>query len=410
MAKRRGHGEGSIFQRKDGRWAAFITTGRDAAGRQKKRWFYGKTRKEVQEQLTKVLAEAQQGMPIDPTKQTVGQFLTDWLKNSVDGVNASTTCNQYEDIVNLHIIPAIGDIPLTKLTPQHLQRLYKQKQEAGYRRVPRQCHAILHRALEQAAKWGLIPRNPADLVDAPRIKREEMKVFTPDEVDRFLDAAKNDRYYALYVLAVLVGLRQGELLGLKWDVIDFDAGTLQVCRQLQKVRVDVPSKENPGSTEKVWEWQFKEPKSAKSRRTINLPGLALAALKEHRKKQLEERLRLGDIWQDNGLVFCTEIGAPVDPSSLYRWSFCRVLQQAAVPKIRFHDLRHTCATLLLLQGVSPKVVQELLGHSSITITLDLYGHVLPSMKQAVVRAMDNLFPAKEEKKKRKARKVASYED
>ena len=377
MAKRRGNNEGSIFQRKDGRWAAFITTGRDAVGRQKKRWFYGKTRKEVQEQLTKVLAEAQQGMPIDPTKQTVGQFLTQWLEDTVKGSCAPKTYLRYESSVRVHIIPALGQIPLAKLSPQHLQHFYREKQKAGENDKAHKCHAVLRRALNMAVRWGLIPRNPATLVDPPRVERKEMQILTPEEVNRLLDAAQDDRYSAFYVVAVTCGLRLGELLGLKWSDVNLNTGAVHISRQLQWIKGEGP--------------RFKEPKTKGSRRTIYLPDLALNALKEHRKKQIEERLRLGEIWQDNDLVFPSEIGTPANPSNIYKWSFHPILEKARLPKIRVHDLRHTCASLLLLQGENPRVVQELLGHSSVSITLQLYSHVLPSLKKQIAKTMDRIL-------------------
>lgn len=379
MPKRRGHGEGSIYKRKDGRFCAQVTVGRDATGKPKRRYIYGKTAKEVQEKKTRLLADQLNGLPVDASKQSVGEFLHAWLEDAVKGTVAPRTYARYESLVRVHIIPAIGGIRLSKLTAQHLQRFYHQKQEAGEHDKARKCHVALHRALGQAVRWGLIPRNIADLVDAPRVARKEMKVLTPEEVRRFLDAAQGDRFYALYVVAITCGLRLGELLGLRWEDINFDEGTLQVRRQLQWL------KGGP---------QFTEPKTKHSRRTVFLPRLAVAALKEHRKKQREERLRLGEVWQDNGLVFCTEIGTPINPPNLQRRSFRPILKRAGVPIIRFHDLRHTCATMLLLEGTNPRVVQEQLGHSNIATTLGLYSHVLPSMKKQVADTMENILTMK----------------
>ncbi|HHY33350.1 MAG TPA: site-specific integrase [Firmicutes bacterium] len=385
MSKRRGHGEGSIYQRKDGRWCATVTVGRDATGKPKRRYIYGRTRKEVQEQLTKLLADAQGGLPIDVTKQTVGQFLLHWLNDTVRGSRAPKTYLRYESTINTHLIPALSNIPLAKLAPQHLLRLYRELQDAGGHDKAHKCHATLHCALSTAVKLGLIPRNPADLVDAPRVERKEMRVLTPEETARLFDAARGDRYYALYVLAATCGLRLGELLGLKWQDIDFDAGTLQVQRQLQWITGAGPT--------------FKEPKTKGSRRTIYLPRLAIDALKEHRKRQAAERLKLGEVWQAQDLVFPSEIGTPANPSNIYKWSWHPILEKAGLPRIRIHDLRHTAASLLLLANENPRVVQELLGHSDISTTLGIYSHILPSMKQRVAATMDRILSPQPEQRR-----------
>lgn len=379
MPKRRGHGEGSIYQRKDGRWCATVTVGRDATGKLKRRYIYGATAKEVQEKKTRLLADQLNGLPVEPSKQNLKQFLETWLEDTAKTSVAPRTYARYESLVRVHIVPALGNIALGKLSAQHLQRFYRQKQEAGEHNIAKKCHVLLHRALGQALRWGLVPRNVADLVDAPRVPHKEMKVLTPEEAQKFLEAAQGDRFYALYALAIACGLRLGELLGLKWEDIDFGAGTLQVRRQLQWV------KGGP---------QFMEPKTKQSRRTIFLPPLAVTALKEHRKKQREERLRLADVWQDNGLVFCTEIGTPINPPNLHRRSFRPILERAGVTRVRFHDLRHTCATLLLMEGTNPRVVQEQLGHSNIATTLGLYSHVLPSMKKQVADTMESILTAR----------------
>lgn len=244
--KHRGHNEGSIFQRKDGRWCAAITTEKDATDKAGRRCVYGATRKEVQEELTKLLMDRQHGIPIDPTKQTVGQFLTRWLEDSVRGAVALNTYEAYGYTVRGHLVPGVGAIRLTKLTPQHLQSLYREKQDAGLTRRVQMMHAVLHRALEEAVRWGLVSRNVCDLVDAPRVARREMKVLSPQEAGKFLEAARDDRLYALYALAVSTGLRFGEALGLKWSDIDMTEGTVQVQRSLQWGQVPV----EPGPGEK----------------------------------------------------------------------------------------------------------------------------------------------------------------
>lgn len=378
MPKRRGHGEGTIFQRKDGRWCAAITTGRDASGKLKRSYIYGKTRKEVQEELTKSLRDQQQGLLVDPSRQTVREFLMRWLEDCVKGTAAPKTYEDYGCVVRRHLIPTIGPIQLTKLSPQHLQRLYREKQDSGLTRMVQLIHAVLHRALNQALKWNIVPRNVADAVDVPRVAKKEMRALSPEEAGKFLEAAQDDRLHALYVLTVSTGLRLGEVLGLKWLDTDLDAGTIQVQRALQWGKDG---------------FYFTEPKTARSRRIVMLPAMAVTALKKHRAKQAEERLALGEVWQDIGMVFTSTIGTPLNPSDLRNRSFHKILERAGLPRIRFHDLRHTAASLLLAAGENPKVVQEMLGHSTIRMTMDTYSHTIPSLQKQAAAKMDSILTA-----------------
>ena len=383
-------GDGSVYQRKDGKWAGEACVGLRPDGGRDRRFVYADTREEAQAALRKLLVERDKGILADPGRQTVGQFLTSWLKDVVKPSLRPQTYRSYAGVVNKHINPALGKIRLVKLSPQHLQRFYREKQDEDLTRTVRLCHSVLHRSLGQAAKWGLIPRNPASLVDPPKVSKKEFRPLSPEEAGRFLEAAEDDRFYALYVLAITCGLRQGELLGLTWENVDLDKGTLQVRYQLQWV------KQEPAISGKRKEptWVLTEPKSAKSRRTVTLPQVAVQALKTHRVQQVAEKLRLGEVWQDFGFVFTTPIGTPQDASNLRRMSFQPLLERAGVPKIRFHDLRHTCATVLLAQGVHPKVVQEQLGHSQISLTLDTYSHVLPALQQEAANEMDKMFGKK----------------
>jgi integrase len=240
---------------------------------------------------------------------------------------------------------------------------------------------LLRHALDQALRWGLVPRNLTDAVERPRGERREMRVLTPSQAATLLDMAREDRLHALYVLAVTTGMRQGELLGLTWDAVDLEQGRLQVVRQLERVRAvgDKP--------------RLVEPKTRRSRRVIEMSAGAVRALREHRARQLhQERLALGEAWQDEwDLVFTTDIGTPLQPSNVVRRSFLPLLARADLPRIRFHDLRHTAATLLLAAGEHPKVVQELLGHHSVAFTLDAYSHILQSMQKATAARMDAIL-------------------
>ena len=282
------------------------------------------------------------------------------------------TCERYESIVRVHLVPAIGKIKLKTLTPAHVRGLYRAKLDAGL--APRSVlhiHRTLSRALKQATDDGLIPRNVAGLVKPPRPRREEIRPLDSEQVRALFETARGDRLEALYVVAVTTGMRRGELQGLKWDDLDLEAGTLQVRRTLSEPKGG---------------WIFEAPKSGKGR-SIRLTRKAILALREHRKRQLEERMQRAGLWSDHGLVFPSAIGTPISGGNL-NCSFKALLKRACLPAVRFHDLRHTCATLLLRQSVNPKYVQELLGHADISLTLNVYSHILPDMGDAAAGAMD----------------------
>jgi integrase len=281
------------------------------------------------------------------------------------------TYERYESIVRVHLVPAIGSDKLKTLTPAHVRGLYRSKLDSGLApRTVLHVHRTLSKALKQAHDDGLIPRNVAGPVKPPRPRTEEIRPLDREQVRALFEAAKGDRLEALYVAAVTAGLRRGELLGLGWEDVDLDAGTLQVLRTLPEPKGG---------------YIFEAPKSGEGR-NIRLTQMAVAALREHRRRRLEERMERGSLWQDNGLVFTSGIGTPLLGGNLHR-SFKAMLRHAGLPEIRFHDLRHTCATLLLRQGVNPKFVQELLGHADIALTLNVYSHVLPDMGSAA-GAMD----------------------
>lgn len=264
-------------------------------------------------------------------------------------------------LVDKHVVPALGNVKLSKLTPAHLQGFYRSKLDAGLSpRTVQYLHVVLHRALKQALRWGLVTRNVAEAVDPPKVHKKEVTPLSPEQARAFLEAARGDRLEALYVLAVHTGMRQGELLSLRWEDVDLEAGVLRV----------------------------RGTKTARSRRTVKLSQTALDALTSHLTRQLEEIDRVGSMWQENSLVFATEIGTPLNRHNLVNRSFKPLLLRAGLPHIRFHDLRHTCATILLSKGVHAKFVQELLGHATIAITLDTYSHVLPGMGGGTADAMD----------------------
>jgi integrase len=369
---KRGNGEGSITRRKDGLYMARYTV--ETATGKKRRALYGKTRGEVSGKLTKAMANRDGGLVFDAENLKVEQYMTRWLADSVRGTVRRSTFSRYEQITHLHIVPAFGRTKLKNLSPAHVRGLYREKLDAGLcARTVQYIHATLHKALKQAVADGLIPRNVTEAVKAPRPVKKEIHPLNAEQARTLLDTARGDRLEALYVVAVTAGMRQGELLGLKWEDLDLDAGKLAVRRSLS-ITKDGPA--------------YELPKNGKGR-SIRLTARAIEVLKRHKIAQNEERLRLGTLWQDHGLIFPGHTGQAMRAWSLTGGPFLRLLKRAELPeKTRFHDLRHTCATLLLVKSVHPKIVQELLGHATISITLDTYSHVLPGMGDQAANVMD----------------------
>lgn len=371
MSKRRGNGEGSIYQRKDGRWVATLSL---PAGRRKS--IYGKTRQDVARKLPAAQKAVQDGLPLPSENQRFGSFLTSWLE-SVKPSLRPETWRRYESQIRRHAVPELGKVRLARLTPQHLQKLYASRLEAGlHPSSVVHLHAVIHRALEQAVRYGLVARNVASLVDRPRIPRRDMATLSTDQAKKLLRAVRGDRFEALYVLALTTGMRRGELLALRWDHIDLDRGALQVRGTLQRTREGL---------------LIGQPKTDSSRRQVALTRTAVAALRRHRSRQRKERVRLGSEWRDSSLVFATKLGGLIEPGNLLRRSYWPLLERAGLPRARFHDLRHSAATLMLGEGVHPKVVSEMLGHSKVAITLDVYSHVVPTMQQQAVKALDDIL-------------------
>jgi integrase len=341
----------------------------------KRKILYGKTRAETRDKLAKALSDRIDGIVYDDENVTVGEYLDGWLKGSVYGSVRRSTYDRDTYLVNKHIKPILGGLKLKKLNSAHVQHFYRDRLDAGLSAsTVHKMHDILRRSLAQAAKCHLVPRNVADVVKPPRPAPKEICTLSADETRKLLEAAVGDRLEALYVLAVHTGMRQGELLALRWQDVDIEYAVVSIRRSLTR---------NGGKV------VFGEPKTKKSRRSICLTPQAVEALSSHLKRQLRDMEILGDCYQDQGLVFATNTGGPINPSNLRRRSFASLLKRAGLPHMRFHDLRHTCASLLLSRGVHPKFVQELLGHATIAITLDTYSHVMPSMGDATAKAMQD---------------------
>jgi len=368
--KRRANGEGAVYQRKDSRWE-----GRVSLGDGKRQSVFGKTQREVIDKIRALPRSPESGMPLPKGHASVGEYLAGWLESSRPRVRPRTWV-RYEQLARVHA-GAIAKLPLAKLGPQHLDRLYAARLEAGAAPMTvRHLHALLHKAIGQAEKWGLVARNVVTLVAPPRAPHHEMTTLSEEQTRAFLDVTAGERLEALYVLAVTTGMRQGEILALRWRDVDLDHSSAQIQQSIQFLA---------GSR-----YVFIPPKTVKSRRKVELTKTAIVALRRHRARQLEERFAAVGGWEELDLVFANEVGRPTTADRL-RWNFQRTLVRAKLPRIRFHDLRHTAATLLLGRGVHPKIVSEMLGHSTTAITLDLYSHVTPTMQREAAAIFDSVL-------------------
>jgi integrase len=363
MAGKRGNGEGTIAPRRDGRWEARISIGNG-----KRKTLYGKSRREVQTKLDAARRALQDGLPAVPERQTVGSFLKQWLEGIKPTIRAKTW-ETYELNVR-RVTPHLGPLRVAGLTPADVQACYAALLDRGLsRRSVRQSHEMLHKAIAQAVEWGMLHRNVTESASPPRPDRKEMQTLTQAQVQKLFKSTADDWLHALWVTLITTGLRLGEATGLRWRDVDLDTATLTVRRALQRRRTG--------------ELEFVEPKSAHSRRTVELSEHTVRVLRAQRQKQTATGLT-------SLLVFPNTTGGPLGPETV-RDGLKRALSTATLPSVRVHDLRHTAATLLLEWGQHPKVVQEMLGHSTIAITLDLYSHVAPRIHKEAAKQFARLF-------------------
>jgi integrase len=368
---------GSIIKR-GSRYSVVVELDRDPlTGRRRREWHSGyRTKRDAETARVEILGRLQRGEYVAPSKLTVAQYLTDEWLPAIRASLRPSTYESYAMITRERIVPAIGSARVQGLTAPMLNRLYGElsrtrKGKDGEDRRPlsprsiRYTHAVLRHALADAVKWNRVVRNIADTAEPPSAKAArapEMSTWTAEELRSFLDHVAEDRLYAAYRLAAMTGLRRGELLGLRWRDVDLDGGRLAIVQTL------------------IGKREFSQPKTDRGRRNVELDSGTVAMLREHRKIQLEERLAWGPAYESkHDLVFSREDGSPTWPQSLSR-AFERHAEDAGMPVIRFHDLRHTHATLALSAGVHPKVVSERLGHASVAITMDTYSHTIPAMQ------------------------------
>ncbi len=368
---RHANGEGSIWRRKDGRWVGATYAATNTGGR-KRVHVYGKTRTQAREKLTELQRELDRGIRVPVENWTVQEYLEHWLADVVKPSRAPKTHQGYELVVRRHIVPRIGRKKLRTLAVHDVRRMVQVLQDSGMRRRGVQfVHSTLRAGLQNAVRDELVTRNVAKLVQVPSPQYEVGRGLAPDQARKLLDAAKDDRLSALYVVAVYLGLRRGELLGLQWKYVDLDEETLQVVQTLQRVDGRL---------------QLLPPKTRTSRRTIPLPTPVVEALRSHKIEQGKERLAAGPRWTDSGMVFATTVGTPIEPDNLSR-SWYRVRTVLDEPLPRFHDLRHTCVTLLLTEGVAPHIVQQIVGHSGIDVTMTIYAHTSLDEKRKALRLL-----------------------
>ena len=396
---KRASGSGTIRQRKDGTWEGRYTPGRDTGtGKQIQKSVYGKTQEEVRKKLTAIQSEIDLGIYVDPVRLTVGQWADVWLKEYVGAVKA-TTVEQYLYQVTEHIKPALGAVRLSALTAPMVQKMYndamkehkaKRKSKDGKivtKTVPgisaksvKNLHGVFHRMMAQAVLLGYIGSNPCDVCKLPRCEKKEIKPLSEDLLKAFLQAIKGDPYEDIYFVDVFTGMRQGEILGLCWDCVDFVDGTITIKRQLQQIR-----KRNGAST-----YEFVPPKNDRTRIIQPAPDV-MKVLQKIKKQQAEYKLASGNAWKnENNLVFVNEAGGHLIDNTVLK-HLKRIVTKIGIPETRFHDLRHTYATNAIRIGDPIKTVSENLGHATVAFTLDVYGHVTPAMKQDSAERMQRLI-------------------
>ncbi len=386
---------GSIIKRSESSYAIVLNLGKDpATGKRKQQWVTVKgNRREAERRLTELLHQLNIGTFIKPGRLTVKEYLQQWLQDYCVANLSPRTHELYSYICEKHLIPHIGLISLTELKPSHLQHLYSDKLSNGRsngkgglsNRTVQIIHITLHKALQNAVKTGLLVRNVAGAVDTPRIQHREMRVMSETDLHIFLEYAKDTPNFALFYTALFTGMRRAELLALRWSDVDLDLCQVSVTRSMQYIQVADPAKRI----------SFKEPKTTKSKRSIALSPSTAITLREQHANQNELKASLGyPALSDSDLVFSHYDGSPLLPSSVTH-AWMKLVRRCGLHGIRLHDARHTHASLMLKQGVHPKIVQERLGHGSIQITLDTYSHVAPGLQQAAANRFDDIVLAKE---------------
>lgn len=387
MAAKRGQNEDSIYYDNTREcWVAAVSLGRDGQGRRRRITRAAQTRTEARHKLKELRTSLDAGLPPPSARLTVGQYLQRWLTVNVPATVSRRTQDQYEDTVRLHLEPAIGNTTLTNLTVADLNDLWASKRADGYSANSiRIMRTVLRRALGRAEREGLILRNVAALSEPPKIPKSEGRSLTVVQARQLLDAAKGDRLEACYAITLAYGLRRGEVLGLAWPDVDLDRGTATLRRGLGRVK-ESPLPDGTYPNGRKTRLVFTDLKTARSRRQIELTKPIVELLRRHAERQADERRRAADLWRDHDLVFCTPLGTPVDPDN-FNGMFDRLCERAGLGHWHPHELRHSGASLMLALGTPLHVVSEVLGHSSIAITKDVYGHLIAGERRGAAETI-----------------------
>ncbi|MFG2299443.1 tyrosine-type recombinase/integrase [Actinacidiphila glaucinigra] len=372
--KRNPNGAGTITKRKDGRYQAAVYV-LQPDGTRARKFAYGKTWAECDTKRRELLAKVDSGIPVPTRSAKLAEWLPYWLENIVRPRRKLSTYDKYEAHVRLYLVPRLGSKRLESLSVADVRRFLNSLERDTTGPTAKESHRVLRTALSAACREELVARNVAALVEPPRPRARELSPWTLDETLTFLAAARKDPLYAAFVLAIAMGLRRGEIVGLRWADVDLDKRVLYVRQQTQRRRGVL----------------YDDDPKGRRRRAVPMPALCIAPLRWHRMRQAAAQQRAGEKWQGNGgYVFTTRTGRPVEPRNLYR-SFTRVADSAQLRVIRLHDARHGCATLLTAAGVAPRVVMEILGHSQISITMDVYTHVVQDTQREAISHMDRLL-------------------
>jgi len=374
---------GHIRKRGKNSWSLVVELGRDPlTGTRRQKWITVRgTRKQAEARLSEVISSLERGAYVEPTRDTIAEYLAKWLEVYAVPNVSENTLNGYTINVRKHIIPYIGRIPLKDLRPAHVQELYSGLLASGLSpKSVRYVHTTLHEALKHAVRWELIPRNVTEAVTPPRVPRHEITVLEPRQVTAILKALQDTRLYMPVLLAVSTGMRRGEIFGLRWPDVNFERGLIHIARSMLRVENGAP----------VWGTT----KTEGSRRSISLPAMTIRALREHERAQDVFKRVHGSAYRNHGLVVCLEDGRAWDLSN-FASAFRRAMDGLGFKGIRFHDLRHTHATMLLKEGVHPKIVSERLGHATVQMTLNTYSHVLPEMQKEAASRIDDLLNPKD---------------
>lgn len=377
--------KGHIRERSPGKWAIVLDVPDPETGKRRRKWhtFHG-TKRQAETECARLVAELNGGSYIEPSKTTVREYFIRWLQHEKTNVSPKTH-QRYEDLLLKNIAPSLGSITLNKLTPARIDATWGHLLENGRRdgkgglspRTVHHCRRVMLTAIEQAVKWDLLKRNPVALTRPPKVERPTVEAYSASQTAELLEALKDTRMFIPALLAALCGLRRGEVLALRWRNVDLESGVIAIVESAEQVGQQV---------------RYKEPKSGRAR-TVSVSSTVLAELKRHRAAQAEEQLKLGLRPEDNSFVVAQIDGNPLKPMSLTHEWVRLLAKKTTLPRIRFHDLRHSHATQLLAAGVHPKIASERLGHSTVGITLDLYSHVMPGMQANAAEQVDAAIKA-----------------